>query len=65
MHIIIGFSKGLCQRFGKILPIILCDGITNRHEYSKRTFDLFLVNHRKSHRTSFIKQKYLRETHSY
>ena len=35
-----GFSKRLCQRFGKILPIMLCDGIKNKDinkEYNKCT----------------------------
>ena len=27
---IVGFSKRLCQRFGKISPIIFCDGIMNK-----------------------------------
>ena len=30
MNPIEGFSKRLCQRFGKSLKIVLCDGIMNK-----------------------------------
>ena len=42
-----------------MLPIILCDGIMNKD--MDCTFDLFLVNPYKIHRTSFIKQTYVTE----
>ena len=60
------FSKRLFHSFGKILLIILCDGILNKgidkwiNEYSKFTSDIF-GKPDKLCRTSFIKQKYLPE----
>ena len=63
MYLIDVISKCLCQRFGKILPLILCNWIMNKKDMNKSIVYIwyFLVNHAKSQRISFVKQKYLIE----